>query len=67
MRLIKVAGTIVINLEGDAKPCQCNGRAKACDPKTGVCLVSLEFDLKFYSPPKVISPGEVRRSAITFE
>ncbi|XP_026738306.1 laminin subunit alpha-1-like, partial [Trichoplusia ni] len=33
-----VSGTIVINLEGDAQPCLCNGRATECDPDTGECL-----------------------------
>ncbi|XP_026323053.1 laminin subunit alpha-1-like [Hyposmocoma kahamanoa] len=34
-----VAGTIVISLEGETQPCKCNGRAVACDSKTGDCLV----------------------------
>ncbi|GBP57452.1 Laminin subunit alpha-1 [Eumeta japonica] len=33
-----VAGTIVIDLEGDAQPCYCSGRARTCDPITGHCL-----------------------------
>ncbi|XP_052756765.1 laminin subunit alpha-1 [Galleria mellonella] len=31
-------GTIVITLDGQAQPCNCNGRATACDPVTGDCL-----------------------------
>ncbi|KAI5635987.1 laminin G domain-containing protein [Phthorimaea operculella] len=38
VHISNVAGTIVINLEGDAQPCHCNGRAIACDPVTGDCL-----------------------------
>lgn len=34
-----VAGTIVIELEGDARACECGGRASECDPRTGDCLV----------------------------
>ncbi|KAJ8726015.1 hypothetical protein PYW07_000713 [Mythimna separata] len=33
-----VSGTIVINLEGEAQPCVCNGRATECHPDTGECL-----------------------------
>ncbi|KAG7311874.1 hypothetical protein JYU34_002958 [Plutella xylostella] len=33
-----VAGTIVIELEGDARACECGGRASECDPRTGDCL-----------------------------
>ncbi|XP_075991835.1 wing blister isoform X2 [Anticarsia gemmatalis] len=38
VHLTSVAGTIVINLEGDVQPCLCNGRASRCDPDTGDCL-----------------------------
>ncbi|XP_063375814.1 laminin subunit alpha-2-like [Cydia fagiglandana] len=38
VHLDSVAGTIVIRLEGDAKPCDCNGRAVSCDPDTGHCV-----------------------------
>ncbi|KAL0848796.1 hypothetical protein ABMA28_013221 [Loxostege sticticalis] len=38
VRVTNVAGTIVINLEDNAQPCRCNGRAAECDPKTGACL-----------------------------
>ncbi|XP_047987068.1 laminin subunit alpha-1 [Leguminivora glycinivorella] len=38
VHLDSVAGTIVIRLEGDAKPCDCNGRAVSCDRDTGHCV-----------------------------
>ncbi|XP_063358853.1 laminin subunit alpha lam-3-like [Cydia amplana] len=38
VHLDSVAGTIVIRLEGDAKPCDCNGRAVSCNPDTGHCV-----------------------------
>ncbi|RVE48387.1 hypothetical protein evm_006948 [Chilo suppressalis] len=38
VRFSNVAGTIVIHMEGTARPCDCNGRATACDPNTGACL-----------------------------
>ncbi|XP_049867060.1 laminin subunit alpha-2 [Pectinophora gossypiella] len=38
VHLSDVAGTIVINLEGEAQPCRCNGRAVECDAVTGDCL-----------------------------
>ncbi|XP_059059003.1 laminin subunit alpha-1 [Achroia grisella] len=31
-------GVIIITLDGQAQPCNCNGRATACDPVTGDCL-----------------------------
>ncbi|XP_043600424.1 laminin subunit alpha-1 isoform X4 [Bombus pyrosoma] len=33
-----VTSTIVINLIGEAIPCQCNGRSDICDIETGHCL-----------------------------
>ncbi|XP_073967675.1 laminin subunit alpha-1-like [Choristoneura fumiferana] len=38
VHLDSVSGTIVIRLEGEAQPCNCNGRATSCDPDTGHCL-----------------------------
>ena len=34
-----VTSTIVIDLVGEAKPCQCNGRSDICNIETGHCLV----------------------------
>lgn len=39
-----VAGTIVINIDTVAQPCDCNGRATTCHPDTGHCLVNLIID-----------------------
>lgn len=33
--------TIVIDLVGQAKRCQCNGRSDVCDIETGYCTVSI--------------------------
>lgn len=33
--------TIVIDLVGQAKRCQCNNRSEVCDRETGYCLVSI--------------------------
>ncbi|KOB63596.1 Laminin subunit alpha-1, partial [Operophtera brumata] len=38
--MTSVQGTIVIHMEGEAKPCHCNNRATQCDPDTGNCVVS---------------------------
>ena len=35
-----VTSEIIIDLIGDAKRCECNGRANKCHPETGLCLVS---------------------------
>lgn len=35
-----VTSTIVIDLVGQARRCQCNGRSNICDRETGYCLVS---------------------------
>lgn len=45
-----VNGTIIINLIGEAKPCECNGRSNICDTETGHCLVSgnLSSSLKHF-------------------
>jgi len=32
--------TILINLVGEARACECNGRSKMCDKETGACAVS---------------------------
>ncbi|XP_039764528.1 laminin subunit alpha-1 [Pararge aegeria] len=37
-QLHHIGGTIVINVEGTAKPCECNNRAIECHPRTGHCL-----------------------------
>ena len=44
------ASTIIIDLVGKAKRCECNGRSEICDTETGHCLVSLiiEITLLFY-------------------
>jgi laminin alpha 1/2 len=36
-----VSTTILIDLIGNVKQCQCNGRAEKCHPETGDCLVSM--------------------------
>lgn len=38
-----ISSTIVIQLVGEARPCQCNQRSRVCDIETGYCLVSLKF------------------------
>ncbi|XP_053605991.1 laminin subunit alpha-2 [Plodia interpunctella] len=38
IRLGSTDGTVIIAIEGEAKRCDCNGRAVACDPDTGTCL-----------------------------
>lgn len=40
--MTSVQGTIVIHMEGEAKPCHCNNRATQCDPDTGNCVVSFD-------------------------
>lgn len=35
-----VRSTIIIQLIGEARPCQCNGRSTVCDIETGHCVVS---------------------------
>lgn len=35
-----IQSTIIIDLVGESKPCECNGRADVCDQETGVCQVS---------------------------
>ncbi len=40
--------TTLISLVGEAKKCECNGRAEACHPETGKCLVSIvQWKLNF--------------------
>nr|CAD7199120.1 unnamed protein product [Timema douglasi] len=34
-----ITSTIVIQLLGEARPCECNNRSKVCDIETGHCLV----------------------------
>lgn len=34
-----VSSTILIDLVGEAYPCQCNGRSETCDRETGRCTV----------------------------
>lgn len=34
-----VSSTILIDLVGEANPCQCNGRSETCDRETGQCTV----------------------------
>lgn len=38
-----ISSTIVIQLVGEARPCQCNQRSKVCDIETGYCLVSAQL------------------------
>ncbi|XP_023333793.1 laminin subunit beta-2-like [Eurytemora carolleeae] len=33
-----VESEIIIDLLGDSKPCDCNGRTDTCDPATGACI-----------------------------
>lgn len=40
VHMTSIQGTIVIHMEGEAKPCHCNNRAMQCDPDTGDCMVS---------------------------
>lgn len=35
-----VTSTIIIQLVGEAKPCECNDRSSVCDIETGHCRVS---------------------------
>ena len=35
-----IQSTIIIDLVGESRPCNCNGRSETCDTETGVCLVS---------------------------
>ena len=42
-----VTSTIIIQLVGEAKPCQCNGRSTVCDIETGHCLVSIYYLLLY--------------------
>ena len=37
--------TIVIDLVGKARRCQCNGRSEICDKETGHCLVSVSNEM----------------------
>ncbi len=34
-----VSSTVIIDLVGEAHPCQCNGRSDTCDRETGRCTV----------------------------
>ena len=43
-----VTSEIVIDLVGEAKRCQCNGRTNKCHPETGECLVSRYLRLVWY-------------------
>lgn len=36
---ITTTSTIVIDLVGQARRCQCNGRSEVCERETGYCLV----------------------------
>lgn len=36
-----VSSTIIIQLVGEAAPCECNGRSSVCDIETGRCQVGL--------------------------
>lgn len=39
-----VSSTILIDLVGEAQPCQCNGRSDTCDRETGRCTVSIHLN-----------------------
>lgn len=53
--------TIVIDLVGQARRCQCNGRSDVCDRETGYCLVSitLTFSYKYTLFMEMIARQEV--------
>lgn len=34
-----ITSTVIIDLVGEARPCQCNGRSNMCDTETGFCQV----------------------------
>lgn len=40
-----ISSTIVIQLVGEARPCQCNQRSRVCNIETGYCLVSLKVKM----------------------
>ena len=37
-----VTSVTIIDLVGESKKCECNGRADACHPETGLCVVSFK-------------------------
>ena len=43
-----VSSTILIDLVGEAFPCQCNGRSETCDRETGRCIVCFVFVVPFF-------------------
>lgn len=38
-----ITSTVIIDLVGEARPCECNGRSNSCDTETGFCQVSNNF------------------------
>ncbi|XP_021959945.2 laminin subunit alpha-1 isoform X2 [Folsomia candida] len=37
-----ITSTVIIDLVGEARPCECNGRSNSCDTETGFCQNCLE-------------------------
>ena len=38
-----ISSTIIIDLVGESRPCQCNGRSRVCHKETGHCMVGFPF------------------------
>lgn len=38
---------VLIDLVGEASPCQCNGRSETCDKETGKCMVLVKTPVSF--------------------
>ena len=46
-----IVSTIIIDLVGEARRCECSGRSETCNSETGVCQVMLRTRLKHHYKP----------------